>query len=197
MHGDFKLNIFALDKNPKKAAEMMCDKHIVKMIIESFQMFSSVIDSNYDENLLLGVTKPSAFLGMYQYPKSVPQHPCTMWIAKSKGNYKWMLKHTRALCGEYRKRYNKVHKAEGMLMIVEGQLPYLKFEVDRKTKFVQAMPENAKDKDPVRGYRNYYNLYKFMFAKWKMGNVPAWYKGGPLYFISLENVGDYKRVSVG
>ena len=40
------MNIFVLDRDPVKAAQMMCDKHIVKMIIESFQMFSSVIDTN-------------------------------------------------------------------------------------------------------------------------------------------------------
>ena len=32
------MNIFYLDRDPKIAAEMHCDKHVVKMILESAQM---------------------------------------------------------------------------------------------------------------------------------------------------------------
>ena len=32
------MNIFYVDKNPVTAAKMMCDKHIIKMILESAQM---------------------------------------------------------------------------------------------------------------------------------------------------------------
>ena len=36
------MNIFVLDENPIVAARMMCDKHVVKMIVESGQMLSTV-----------------------------------------------------------------------------------------------------------------------------------------------------------
>ena len=35
------MNIFILDKNPIKAAREHCDKHVVKMIVESGQMLST------------------------------------------------------------------------------------------------------------------------------------------------------------
>jgi len=35
------MNIFYLDKDPIVAAEMSCDKHVCKMIIESAQMLST------------------------------------------------------------------------------------------------------------------------------------------------------------
>ena len=35
------MNIFYLDKNPKIAAEMHCDKHVVKMITETAQLLST------------------------------------------------------------------------------------------------------------------------------------------------------------
>lgn len=38
------MNIFALDKCPKISAKYHCDKHVVKMIIESAQMISTVFD---------------------------------------------------------------------------------------------------------------------------------------------------------
>jgi len=35
------MNIFFLDKDPKIAAQMQCDKHVVKMILETAQMLST------------------------------------------------------------------------------------------------------------------------------------------------------------
>ena len=35
------MNIFHLDNDPIKAAQMMCDKHIVKMIVEYAQLMST------------------------------------------------------------------------------------------------------------------------------------------------------------
>ena len=37
------MNIFVLDENPIRAAEMMCDKHIPKMVVESAQMMASAV----------------------------------------------------------------------------------------------------------------------------------------------------------
>ena len=35
------MNIFVLDKDPREAARMLCDKHVPKMIVESGQMLST------------------------------------------------------------------------------------------------------------------------------------------------------------
>ena len=35
------MNIFYLDRDPVVAAQMMCDKHVIKMILESDQMLCS------------------------------------------------------------------------------------------------------------------------------------------------------------
>ena len=48
------MNIFVLDKNPRIAAEMHCDKHCVKMILETAQMLSTahrVYDTPQAENV--------------------------------------------------------------------------------------------------------------------------------------------------
>ena len=36
-----RMNIFILDKDPVMAAQLQCDKHVVKMIVESAQMLST------------------------------------------------------------------------------------------------------------------------------------------------------------
>ena len=35
------MNVFVLDYDPKTAAEMHCDKHVVKMILETAQLLST------------------------------------------------------------------------------------------------------------------------------------------------------------
>ncbi len=182
------MNIFCVDKDPKVAAESLCDKHIVKMIIESAQMLSAAIDVNY-KFMLRGdpETKPIEQLGLPGYPPAHIKHPCTMWVIESLANYKWLLVHMRSLCNEYRLRYDKVHKTEGCLMTYEGQIPNMFFPKERRTQFVQAMPEKYKQKDPIKAYRDFYNMEKFPFAKWKHGQVPSWFVGAPTYYIELEN----------
>jgi hypothetical protein len=79
------MNIFVLDRDAKKAAQMQCDKHVVKMIVETCQMLSAVMDNNYsplysgNDNL-----KPSERFGTAGYPKAHIKHPCTMWTMQSK-----------------------------------------------------------------------------------------------------------------
>ena len=178
------MNVFCLDRDPMKAAHMMCDKHVVKMIVETCQILSAVLDNNYTTKEDI---KPSVQLGTAGYPPAHVKHPSTMWAMEAKGNYKWLVKHLRGLCIEYSRRYNKTHSMEGQLMIFEGQLPQLSFAKERKTEFVQAITDKRwHRKDPVEAYRVYYNMEKFTFAKWKLGNVPDWYTGAPQYIVELE-----------
>jgi len=81
------MNIFCLSSNPKEAAQMMCDKHVVKMIIESCQMLSAVLDRNYKDEYKSGELTPSQQFGLPQYTKAHKKHPCTMWAYYSKENY--------------------------------------------------------------------------------------------------------------
>ena len=36
------------------------------------------------------------------------------------------------------------------------------------------MPEKYRQADPVESYREYYTHEKTRFAKWRLGNAPAW-----------------------
>jgi len=39
------LQIFALDEDPIEAAKMLCDKHVCKMILETFQLLEIGLES--------------------------------------------------------------------------------------------------------------------------------------------------------
>ena len=63
------MNVFYVDKHPVKAAEQMCDKHIVKMILESAQLLCTshrVLDGTeyYDK------TKNGRKIKRWKHPNS-------------------------------------------------------------------------------------------------------------------------------
>ena len=47
------MNIFALSTDPIQSAEMMCDKHIVKMVIETAQLLSTAHRMQMVKNTLI------------------------------------------------------------------------------------------------------------------------------------------------
>ena len=150
------MNIFVLDKNPHVAAMYACDKHVVKMILESAQMLCSVHPE-----------------GTAPYKRGFYNHPCTKWVRASSENYDWMIEHARALCTEYTRRYGKVHKSEKVIDWCDANRPELP-DVGL-TPFAQAMPEDYKNEDAVEAYRTYYRNDKRRFATWKDVDPPTWF----------------------
>jgi hypothetical protein len=156
------MNIFVLDNDPVLAAHYMCDKHVVKMILESAQMLSTVQHlSNNPHNLPL-------------YKKCFVNHPCTQWVTESSENYKWLAQHAVSLCYFYSKRYDRNHKSEPLIAQMAQMLPnFINYKL---TPFAQAMPDKYKVKgDAVRAYRAYYIGEKSKFAKWTCNPCPFWY----------------------
>lgn len=149
------MNIFILDTDPVIAAGYQCDKHVVKMLLESTQLLMNCHESA-------------------PYKKAHYNHPCAKWVRENSSNYKWLEKHADALAQEYFIRYNRVHACSAHLEWMKNQNLSLKHE--DLTKFQICMPDVYKiDDDPVLSYRNYYNKDKSRFAKWKNGNIPFWF----------------------
>ena len=145
------MNIFALDNNPHKAAKMHCDKHVVKMILESVQMLSTICGEGY---------KPTH-----------QNHPCTKWARASRQNFNWLCSLTEALHAEWQYRFN--HKDE-LKYYHKSFRVYLTLPLMEKardlpdislTPFAQAMPEYLQSDDAVESYRNYYKTEKAHLLK--------------------------------
>jgi len=153
------MNIFVLHTNPKIAAQMSCDKHVVKMVSESVQMLSTTMHS-------VGLEGP--------WKKTHANHPCTIWTRESLQNYQWLWDHANALGEEYTHRYNKKHKSH---LTLTSKIPYNIDGLSNKglTPFPQAMPDEYKDKDIVKAYRKFYLGEKASFATWKNRTMPEWF----------------------
>ena len=149
------MNIFVLDKNPKKAAGMLCDKHISKMILESAQMLSTA-------HWMTGEKAP--------YKPSFRNHPCTVWVRNSKNNYRWLAEHALEMCREYKRRYKRTHKTQKVIEWCKKNTP--KIKKTKRTRFAQAMPKKYKGRNAVKSYRNYYLHEKLKFCKWRHSRKP-------------------------
>lgn len=152
------MNIFILDEDPQVAASHHCDRHVLKMVIESAQILCTT-------KRLCGEDAP--------YKTAFKNHPCTKWARRSLDNYVWLCELALGLCREYTHRYGKVHKTQDVIEFCSENPPKLP-QIGR-TEFVCVMPEHCKvSGDPVENYREYYRVEKSRFAEWKNG-VPDWF----------------------
>jgi hypothetical protein len=153
------MNIFILDKNPYAASMMLCDKHVVKMLLESAQLLCSPFEN-----------------GSAPYKRTHYNHPCSIWIRQTYANYCWLLDHAYGISDQYLRRYKKIHKSHEVLKWCLDNLESLSFPEIGLQSFVQCMPDQYKVVgDAVQAYRNYYIGEKAKFAKWKLGNTPNWW----------------------
>ena len=182
------MNIFILDQDPYRAAQMLCDKHIPKMIVESAQMLSTahrMLDGKPEKRRSKSGKTIQTYYSFedgresFYYAAVHKNHPCTTWTTQSKENYKWHYKHFEGMSKEYTFRRDKVHATWGKL----GELlhrPPKNIPDIGLTEFAQAMshyPDCIVPGDAVQAYRNYYHTAK-PFAEWKWRRTaPDWWEG--------------------
>ena len=188
-YGESSMNIFVLNNDPVIAAQDQCDKHVVKMIVESAQMLSTV------HRMLDGVMerRPSKSGAMLQYWKLLDEredilykachfnHPSTIWTREGCCNYTWHYNHFIALCDEYTYRYGKIHSTDTKLReALKHQPNNIK---TGKTSFKLAMSANPEcvvtglgGTDAVESYRNFYHTKQDRFKMdWTKRPIPEWF----------------------
>lgn len=182
------MNIFVLSENPVEAAQLQCNAHIVKMIVESAQMLSTA-HRVLDGILKRAPSKSGKTMSKHwtlpddreatMYKAVHMNHPCTVWTMSSSANYDWHYRHFIALCEEYTYRYNKIHATERLLAAYLRQIPKnIKF--GDRTQFPLAMKSNPEcmfPNDPVKSYRMFYQTKQDRFKMvWTKREVPEWFK---------------------
>jgi hypothetical protein len=156
------MNLFYVEKEPVAAAQALCDKHVVKMILETAQMLSTTHR--------LSETPQAPFV----YKMTHKNHPSTKWLRSSQVAYRWGLEHLEALFAEYSHRYGKIHKTEREkfqhLKIIPQDLPQAPF-VDPP----QCMYDECRGADTVAAYRAYYRTRRNEIdMRWSKRAVPVW-----------------------
>lgn len=181
------MNIFLLSLCIKKCAKYHCDKHVVKMILETTQLlYTAHWVLNSKESIRNSKNTYEDERPLPAYKPFGKNHPCSIWVRQCQCNYKWLVKLGLELCKEYRKRYSKTHKCEKHLEWLKLNIPnYTNIcEKEEITILPQAMPDEYKTKNPknnedvVEAYRRYYINEKYNFAVWykKRELRPKWFK---------------------
>ena len=153
------MNIFHLHKEPKICAEYHCDKHVVKMILETAQMLSTAYQKHCGEDINL-------------YKPAYPKHPMTIWVGDSGANFFWSVRLLDQLLYQYTMRYNKVHKTIKISNLLHKK--HTRWQC-WKTEFTpppQCMPDEYKHKDYITAYKQYYIGEKKRFAKYTGVDTP-------------------------
>jgi hypothetical protein len=182
------MNIFVLDHDPVKAAQLECNAHIVKMVVESAQMLSTahrMLDGSITERLSNSGKRKSKY---WLHPDPVMEsvlykavhmnHPCTRWTMATLANYQWHYKHFVALCEEYTYRYGRIHSTDQKLRDVLELYPRYIPHGDL-TPFPLAMnsnPECIVAGDAVESYRRFYQTKQDRFRMaWTKRSKPDWF----------------------
>lgn len=183
------MNIFVLDEDPVLAAQYHCNKHVVKMILESGQMLCTAHWLNLLEvrrrslKDFKRVRDAQEWLSYAVSPEQLPpwkishvNHPCSAWTRESLENYRWHSELGLNLCAEYTRRYGKRHRSQSVHEWLAKNVPPL--PSSGLTPWAQCVPDDCKGSDTVQAYREYYNRHKSRFAKWEPRAVtPGWYRG--------------------
>lgn len=165
------MNIFVLHEDPRIAAQMACDQHVVKMPTETAQMLSIVWqDQPVRPHLVYAPTKLHV------------KHPCTLWIGASTGNYAWAVEHGIALCEEHGYRYpdNPVHAAWAVIDALRQ--PPASVPSGPRSAFARVVPPDCLRPDAIDAYRAAYTFHKSKFARWLHRRSPPYWWRPPSQF---------------
>jgi hypothetical protein len=158
------MNIFFLDKAPKKSAQYLCDKHVPKMVLESAQMLSTALHSH-----TMGIST-----GIYK--EAYPNHPMTKWVGFNRDCFRWALENALHIGAEYLRRFGKRHKSMNIINTIYDNNYIDDIPDGFFKKPPQCMPDKYKHKNYVTAYRKYYKGDKAYFAKWAKGRpAPEWW----------------------
>lgn len=155
------MNIFILDSNLKKNAEYYCDKHLVKMILESAQLMCTVAQ-------IKGEQAP--------YKPTHINHPCTKWLMESGANWDLLFDLVTELNDEYKIRFNHDNNHKSYDVIISLIKPhYNNNDFIGMFNSVTDQVRRTNAIDTINYYRKYYKFkMNEIKMKWTKRNKPEW-----------------------
>lgn len=167
------MNIFYLSHKTSRCARWHCDKHVVKMILETTQLLYTahwVLEINPDFT-----TAPKRGSGERGYLSiKNKKHPSAIWARASLDHYVWLCQFGLSLCEEYIFRFGRKHACEAHLQWLYENPPGL--APIGWSQPPQAMPDEYKHKNSIVAYRTYYMKGKKDLLTYTKRHTPHWVK---------------------
>jgi len=148
-----------------------CKVHRNKMIVEYAQLLSSAHHMLDGKNAISGI-----------YRLTHKNHPCAIWVRKTRSNYMWLYDLLDELLDQYHRDTGKVHKTSsvfGRLERFPSNIPDGNF-----TEPPECMPDEFKSETTSISYKKYLN-YKYLDWTTRpkpikvefFGKTPNWVSG--------------------
>lgn len=161
------MNIFYLSHKPSRAARWHCDKHVVKMILETAQLLYTAhwvlaAAAGREPDLAAAPTLATNPDQHGYLPIRNRKHPCAIWVRESLQHYAWLCELGMALCEEFQHRFgrHKAHSCEEHIYWLAAHPP-AELKATGWRQPPKAMPEEYKRHgDSVVAYRIYYRENK-------------------------------------
>jgi hypothetical protein len=182
------MNLFLLHRKHKKNVLKYCNRHVVKMVLETAQLLYTAAHCG---------NAPLHKTGIKHYKKTHVWHPTSVWVRESRHNWEYTIRFAFTLSKHYTIRYNKVHKCHTHFIALRklgyfppkiirpvkkkrGKVKEIKYGIIKNTKctaFPCAMPDNCivYKNDAVDVCKSYRKYYKQKNKEWKI-------KGRPMKF---------------
>ena len=160
------MNIFAIEKNKYgdidwiMSARSQDNYRVIKMILESCQMLSTVLNEQAGEQIA-------------PYRSTHKHHPSTRWATESSHNFCMLTLHCAEMIEEYKRRFQKVHKCGAVLARIQHLYNPELFPTDEPTPLPLAMPDKFKSNDIVESYRRFYASKPRM--RYPASKIPDWF----------------------
>lgn len=182
------MNIFYLDKNINNIPQLMVDSHIVKMVLETSQILSTVQYKINQKDAERYIEQ-----GMIYKPTHI-NHPSVKWASLSLENYMWLAELGLLITEEYTHRYSKRHGCNEKLLFLASRNPnFVNIKFQPMTEEYQAVGDKYKYKDPVIAYRNYYyyeKIKKLRKVSFKRRQFPELWK----YYDSKQTIEEAAKI---
>ena len=196
------MNIFVLSNSIEECARNHCDKHVVKMPTEIMQMMGTVYRNLHGTKQTVYVKVRTKNNKLTLKKKEIPivstdkivhkmgipllvhkelpfpthaNHPCTLWLASSIDNWRWLKQLAILLEAEWRYRYNHPYSKDHKSVNIIRKMPTPSLPKIGITPFVQCMPAYLRSNDAIQSYRKFYIAEKSHLASWKKRQKPKWY----------------------
>ncbi len=161
------MNLFITSSDPKKCARDLDDRRLVKSVLETAQILSTAL-------------RHHGCRARHLYRATHKDHPVTLWVMKTRGNYAWTLAYFRAACREYTRRFCRSHQCAALLDLFT-QYSHL-IPKGRRRRFCNCARNTSLGLDftslpVITAYRRYLAAkWGREHPGWTRGEAPAWRK---------------------
>jgi len=168
------MNIFFLHGKPSRCARWHCDKHVVKMILESTQILYTCQHMNGGTEKVERDAPICLSTGKRGYKNHAANHPSVKWARSSLAHYVWLCSLAMELIKEHMHRFSpkRIHSCyEHVQWLMKNYPPKLD-ETEWICDPTPAMPDQYKMASVEESYIAYYKGGKEKLLKWTNRHIP-------------------------